>query len=417
MYKFGLTTGLIVAGVLLTWSVGCQVEDRQASPGALPTGLGPDAGPRLNASTYFAHGHLLERQGNFEAAVRQYDKALELSPSFLSARNRLGITLNKLGRHAEATAQFRKTLEQNPTEAHLHNNLGFSLYLDGRLAEAEEALERALELQPAYNRARMNYGLVLARQGLYDEARTELTLANGEADGLYNLAVIQTEMGDLAEAARTLESALASNPSFDAARQQLHMVARLAAEAETPAEDETVLVQEIPTTLDAANEPAVEETFVAQEIPPTIDEANETRNEETVVAQAFPPTTAEPIDETPLELVVDLNRPAAQPAIAPPSPTPTTTNDGIIDLTPRIASAQPVTPAPPTPEPTLVRLKPIPIGPSNGPFALPNSTCPFPILSTCFHKMIAAQAAGSEGEYAHWKEEIQQRLELMKSAP
>lgn len=233
MLKYFVPLSLVL-GAALVWSAGCQSEPKKAALGPSAAEVKPELTPRLNASTYFAHGHLLERQGNYEGAVEQYQRALALSPKMTSAHNRLGITLNKLGRHAEATAQFRLAIQQNPTEAYLHNNLGFSLYLQGKYAEALSALSAALELQPDYGRAHMNKGIVLAKTGDYAPALTEFTLTSGEADAHYNLGVIQSELGDYAAAARSLENALKANPEFDAARQQLHVLARLAAGAETP---------------------------------------------------------------------------------------------------------------------------------------------------------------------------------------
>jgi len=254
----------LVLGAVLLWSTGCQSEPKSATP------LRPaveDSGPRLNASTYFAHGHLLERQGNYEGAVDQYQRALALAPQMTSARNRLGITLNKLGRHAEATAQFRQAVQQNPTDGYLQNNLGFSLYLEGRYTEALAALAAALELQPDYGRAHMNKGIVLAKTGDYAGALTEFTLAAGEAEAHYNLAVIQAEAGDYAAAARSLESALNVNPSFEAARQQLHVVARLAAGAGTAVAAAPVAenaLAEAPTVETPAAESPAAETPVAE---------------------------------------------------------------------------------------------------------------------------------------------------------
>ena len=184
--------------------------------------------PKLNASTYVAHGHLLERQGNFERAERQYREALKLTPNLTSARNRLGITLNKLGRHPEATAEFRTAAAQAPGSAHLLNNLGFSLHLEGKYDEAEEALSQALGLRPTFRRARMNRALVLAKLGRYDDAFADFCLTGTEADAHYNLAVMQAESREYAEAAHSLERALTLNPEFADARQQLRQIARLA---------------------------------------------------------------------------------------------------------------------------------------------------------------------------------------------
>lgn len=221
-------TCIVVAGVVLGGLLACQASRPPNNPGALPTPRA-DATPQLNASTYIAHGHLLEQQGELEQAATQYRLALQLAPDLVGARNRLGITLNKLGRHHEASVEFRAALTRHPTAAFLHNNLGFSLYLEGRLEEAERVLARAVELQPTFRRAHMNHGLVLAKLGRYDEALAAFCLVGPQADAYYNLAVLQTESGHYLDAARALQSALGLNPELEEARQQLREVARLAA--------------------------------------------------------------------------------------------------------------------------------------------------------------------------------------------
>jgi Flp pilus assembly protein TadD len=233
VYQRALWTGVALAGTSLVWLFGCQQSALPSAPGALPPSLQSDVTPRLNASTYYAHGHLLERQGNLEQAVEQYREALKLSPTFVSARNRLGITLNKLGLHAEATAELRLAAQQAPLEAHIQNNLGFSLYLEGQHEEAALALQRAIDLKPEYHRAHMNRGMALARLERYDESLNEFRLATSEPDAYYNIAVVYSDAGRFADAARALETALQLNPEFVAAREQLHAVARAAAAAES----------------------------------------------------------------------------------------------------------------------------------------------------------------------------------------
>ena len=251
-----LRAGLVVAVAGLAWSLGCQTGEQRTAPGALPSGLGADTDLRLNAATYFAHAHLLERQGNFAQAAQQYRLALEQQPDFASARNRLGITLNKLGEHAEASTEFQRAIEQYPTEAHLYNNLGFSLYLEGRYYGSVEALQRAIELKPEFRRAHMNHGVVLAKMKRYDDALGEFRLASDEVDAHYNLAVLQTEAGHYAEAARSLETALQLNPGFEGAREQLRVVSRLAADAERKVQERAALAE-------AAEEPPPSEDLTA----------------------------------------------------------------------------------------------------------------------------------------------------------
>jgi Flp pilus assembly protein TadD len=220
----------LAAGTLLLLPA-CDSTQPKTQPGALPIAR-TDVEPRLNASTYVAHGNLLEQQGNLEQAIVQYQEALKLTPDLLAARNRLGIVLNRLGRNDEATAEFRIALAKQPHAAHLHNNLGFSLYLEGKLVEAEQEFARAVELQPAFRRAHMNRGLALGKLGRFEEARAAFLLACDAADAHYNIAILQSDAGQFANAARSLEQALTANPNFTAAREQLRVIARLAAEKE-----------------------------------------------------------------------------------------------------------------------------------------------------------------------------------------
>ena len=229
MKHCALRAGAVVVGIIVIGFVGCKSDGPKTAPGAMPTTFNDSANPRLNASTYFAHAHLLERQGQYAQAAEQYRHALELNPNFVSGRNRLGITLNKLGRHTDATAQFRLAIQQEPGHAFLYNNLGFSLYLEDRYEEACQAFEQALGIQQDYHRARMNYAVALAKLGRYSEALTQFTMATTQADAYYNMAVIYTEQGQYARAAQSLEKALALNPDFAAAREQLRLVSHLVA--------------------------------------------------------------------------------------------------------------------------------------------------------------------------------------------
>jgi Flp pilus assembly protein TadD len=204
-----------------------------SGPAAVPSPRSEAVNPRIDATTYFAHGHLLERQGSFERAVKQYRDALKAMPDFLTARNRLGITLNKLGRNHEASAEFRRAIALRPRAAYLHNNLGFSLYLEGKYGEAEVATRRALEIKSSFPRARMNHALALAKLERFDEAFDELCRAGSEANAYYNMAMLQTEAGHYADAARSLDMALRLNPELEAARQQLREIDLLAARQET----------------------------------------------------------------------------------------------------------------------------------------------------------------------------------------
>lgn len=263
----------ILAAALIVAMSGCQQQKQVVTPpGALPHRQPDDKQPQINVATYFAHGHLLERQGNYELAAAQYRRALDARPNFVAARNRLGITLNKLAQHAEATREFEKVVAMRPESASLRNNLGFSQYLEGRYAEAEATLADAIALKPDYERARMNRALALAKLNRFEEALAEFQKVGTPADAYYNIGLLLTEANRYADAAQYLQAALEARPDFEAAREQLHHVARLAAGRTSPAPGVSGVriadVADAPAMLSAVESPQSTVTTASTAAPP-----------------------------------------------------------------------------------------------------------------------------------------------------
>jgi hypothetical protein len=302
MYSLKLTARLLLV-VAVAGLISCSNPPAKPLPGALPAAPADGSMPRLNATTYFAHGHLLERQGNLEQAVDQYQQALAAKPDFATARNRLGITLNKLGRNSEATIQLRQALTAQPNLAYLHNNLGFSLFLEGKFPDAETEFARALQLNPGFTRARMNHALVLARLDRMDDALGEFRLASDEPTAHYNFAMVLADAQRYEAAVRELDTALRIQPQFQAAKDQLKVLAPLALQTQPPAP----APQPAPTPV----QPAM--TVAAETVPaPTPAPAAAPLPEAPPVAEASPPVTL----PTPVEQAAE-TQPPPPPAELP----------------------------------------------------------------------------------------------------
>ena len=100
-----------------------------------------------------AHG----ARGNMDRAFFHYNRAVEISPVFVSMmHNRFGYHLFKQGQIEEAMVQFSGALEIEPDYANAHNNLGAILARKGQLDEAIRHFSEALKIQPDYSRARKN---------------------------------------------------------------------------------------------------------------------------------------------------------------------------------------------------------------------------------------------------------------------
>lgn len=94
-------------------------------------------------------GELAEIDGDDEATVASFSRAIELAPygngSFYEKR---AIALSRLGRHDLAVEDFREALRRQPDELHLRARLADALEAAGRKAEARAELEALVRLQP-----------------------------------------------------------------------------------------------------------------------------------------------------------------------------------------------------------------------------------------------------------------------------
>ena len=315
MYRSQGRFWLTFAGIFVACCVGCSQAPKNTNLGNLPTPGTREPQPHINATTYLAHGHLLERQGQFERAAAQYRKAVAARPDLTAARNRLGITLNKLGRHAEASAEFRLAIAACPARAHLRNNLGFSLYREEKYAEAEAVLLEALELRPDFARAHMNYALVLAKLGCFDEVFPELLLAGSEADACFNMGMLLRDETQYTEAAHYFEAALATKPDFDAARQQLREVTRLAAKLEGQRTEQVALA---PQTFKEELPPEALEAAMSEEWPEQEDHPGERAETEPTDVLTDDPSTV-PAEMNEMDTATPANENTPQVTVPPPS--------------------------------------------------------------------------------------------------
>ena len=105
-----------------------------------------------------AHADLGRRYhalGMYAQAIVEYDKALDLCPTFPDIHNRRAMSCRELGDSAGARASLLRALEINPNYVEAHVNLGLLHHQAGNLTEAVQTWERALQLDPTHRRARI----------------------------------------------------------------------------------------------------------------------------------------------------------------------------------------------------------------------------------------------------------------------
>ena len=199
--------------------------------------LGPN-----EANIYLNLGVALARLGRSNEAMAQYQKALEINPAAVEVLVRLGIALAEAGRFDEAIARYRKVLEirqENDSEAYdatTYNLVGEALSGKGETAEALKNFEKATRLRPGFGPNLYDQALALVRLNRFEEAQESVEAAL-RADA--NLALAHELRGgllarkqQLTEAAREYQQVLQLSPGFS--RAHLDLATVLAAQGDMP---------------------------------------------------------------------------------------------------------------------------------------------------------------------------------------
>jgi len=194
-----------------------------------------EVSPDQQYNVHLEVGRIYEAQGGFEAAIAEYQKALDacahgglnlvrgkgLGEKQALAHRRMGAAFDRLGRFAQAEVHYRAALKLHPNDPKVWNDSGYSYYLQGRWIDAERNLKMAAKLDPENPRYQTNLGLALAAEGKTDEALAALSKAGGPAVAHANLGYLQAALGKTDEARKQYQDALKLQPDLAPVRQAL----------------------------------------------------------------------------------------------------------------------------------------------------------------------------------------------------
>lgn len=114
------------------------------------------------------------RDWNWDAAEREFNRAIELSPNSAEAHYWYAYPAVVSGHFDRGIAEIKRALELDPLNETINADLGWAYYFAGRYDEAIGAYKRTLEIEPDFPMVRMYLGLAYERQGKYKEALAEL---------------------------------------------------------------------------------------------------------------------------------------------------------------------------------------------------------------------------------------------------
>jgi tetratricopeptide (TPR) repeat protein len=129
------------------------------------------------------------------------------SPTFVE-HEQAGVAAQKQGQFDIAISEFEKATELKPDSAAAFFDLGAAYMQAHRYGDAIKPLQKALELKGEFPGIHESLGYALLSQGYTAEAIPQFQAANSRE----GLGIAQLENGDLADAVNNLEAALASHP-------------------------------------------------------------------------------------------------------------------------------------------------------------------------------------------------------------
>lgn len=125
------------------------------------------------AQSHFAMAAVKEMQRDYEGAYAEYNRAIELSPSFAIARVRYSYFLYYSGRLNRALAQMRRAQELDPVSPITNGALCYMLTMARQYDEGLKYCRRAMEIDPSIISGHYNLGQAYLQKGEFDKAIAE----------------------------------------------------------------------------------------------------------------------------------------------------------------------------------------------------------------------------------------------------
>ncbi|WP_069790237.1 tetratricopeptide repeat protein [Cyanobacterium sp. IPPAS B-1200] len=191
-----------------------------------------------DAENYYNQGNLLREREEYDQAIEEYTRAIEINPNYTDAYYNRGLTYADLERYQEAIADYTRTIaidpeyldaynnrgiiyaslqdfdraiadyikviDSDPSYVLAHNNLGVAYNNLGRFQDAIASYTKAIELNPDYVLAYANRGISYNSLESYENAISDytkvLSIQPDNADAYYDRGNARNSLGQYQEA-------------------------------------------------------------------------------------------------------------------------------------------------------------------------------------------------------------------------
>ena len=158
--------------------------------------IGQAAGNAAEEAWKRGNAHLDQR--NYEGAIEEYSKAIEINPDYVHAYNNRGNIYRRQGEYEKAIEDFSQAIRINPDYAWAYNNRGSTYSRQGEYEKAIEDYSQAIRIKPDYADFYYNRGLARRdageRQGAIEDFRRAADLYKNRGNNrLYDDAIEKIE--------------------------------------------------------------------------------------------------------------------------------------------------------------------------------------------------------------------------------
>ena len=125
---------------------------------------------KINTAIMYFKGISYAVKGQWAEAISDYNKAIEINPSFATAYTGRGYAYLNKGQYDKAISDFNKAIEINPRDAIAYNGRGIAYYKKGQYDKAIFDYSKAIEINPRFANAYNNRGWTYHLKGQHDKA-------------------------------------------------------------------------------------------------------------------------------------------------------------------------------------------------------------------------------------------------------
>lgn len=163
--------------------------------------------------------------GDLQAAMDYYGRALAVNPNHTAVRVNLGVIYETLGLLDQALEQYNAALAVSPGMSKIHNNIAIIHSKKGDMDRSIAEFQKAVEMDPYYPEPYVNMAIIYREQGRLDEsmAITEKALAVAPNSSIVKLQAgrLNLLLGDEAKAMSYFNDLLARGQETAAVRYSL----------------------------------------------------------------------------------------------------------------------------------------------------------------------------------------------------